>query len=254
MVNLLLFVRGRERADLITMNYIKYMMALLFVIAGTLVVAATADAAQIGIGTEQKIVQNPLELERKAIELKRQQEIERQQRLVEERRRAKEKAKQQARQDAERLAEAKRVKAEKARKAEEANRQAAAKAKENQAKQQTTTNVVATPVSAKANGRVIAAESTAYTNDVADNVDYGGRVLTATGHDVTDSIVYNGMRIIAVDPSVIPLGTVVQIEGIGQAIALDTGGRIKGNIVDLLVDTKSEAINWGRRHITITIP
>ncbi|EPE61393.1 3D domain protein [Exiguobacterium sp. S17] len=234
------------------MTFLKYMMTLLFVVAGTFVVTTTADAAQIGIGTEQKIVQNPLELERIAIELERQQKIEREKQIVEEKRVAEAKAKQQAEREAKRLAEAKRVAAEKARQAEVAKRQAEATAKQAKA-EQATTNAVATPVSTNS-GRVIQAESTAYTNDAADNGSYGGRVLTATGHDVTDSIFYNGMRIIAVDPAVIPLGTVVQIEGIGQAIALDTGGRIKGNIVDLLVDTKSEAINWGRRHVTITLP
>ena len=51
------------------MHSLKYMVAILFTAFGTFVFAATADAAQIGIGTEQKIVQNPLELERQAIEL-----------------------------------------------------------------------------------------------------------------------------------------------------------------------------------------
>ncbi|MGA9466073.1 MAG: 3D domain-containing protein, partial [Exiguobacterium marinum] len=71
--------------------------------------------------------------------------------------------------------------------------------------------------------------------------------------DVTDSIYYNGMRIIAVDPSIIPLGSKVHIQGVGDAIALDTGGRIKGHIVDLLVDSKQDAIQWGRRHIQVTL-
>ncbi len=241
-------------------------MTLLLMAVGTFAFAATADAAQIGIGTEQKIVQNPLELERKAIEQERQQQIEQEKRLAEQKRIAEEKRvaeakriaeekraaeekaeREQAEREAkaERLAEEKRVAAEQARQ-EEAKRQAVA------AKKQSAPTATATPVSTA--GRSIQAESTAYTNDAADNGSYGGRVLTATGHDVTDSIYYNGMRIIAVDPAVIPLGTVVQIEGVGQAIALDTGGRIKGNIVDLLVDTKDEAINWGRRHITITLP
>ncbi|WP_233546760.1 3D domain-containing protein [Exiguobacterium sp. AM39-5BH] len=197
---------------------------------GTFAFAETVDAAQIGIGTEQKIVQNPLELERKAIEQERQQQMAREKRRAEQKR----------------IAEEKRVAAEKVQQ-EEAKRQAAI------AKQQTTTPTsIASSVSTT--GRSIQAESTAYTNDAADNGSYGGRVLTATGHDVTDSIFYKGMRIIAVDPSIIPLGTVVHIDGIGQAIALDTGGRIQGNIVDLLVDTNNEAMNWGRRHITITLP
>lgn len=246
------------------MHSLKYMMIILLMAVGTFAFAATADAAQIGIGTEQKIVQNPLELERKAIEQERQQKIAREKRLAEQKRIAEEKRVAEAK----RIAEEKRVAAEKAEreqaereaKAErlaEDKRVAAEQARQDEAKRQAATEkkqstATATPVSTA--GRSIQAESTAYTNDAADNGSYGGRVLTATGHDVTDSIYYNGMRIIAVDPAVIPLGTVVHIEGVGQAIALDTGGRIKGNIVDLLVDTKGEAINWGRRHITITLP
>ncbi|MCT4782014.1 3D domain-containing protein, partial [Exiguobacterium himgiriensis] len=137
---------------------------------------------------------------------------------------------------------------------EEAAKQAeAARVAEAKKAAEEQTTPVAQPVSTKASRHVIQVESTAYTNDAADNGTYSGRVLTATGHDVTDSILYNGMRIIAVDPSVIPLGTIVHLEGIGDAIALDTGGRIKGNIVDLLVDTKEEAIQWGRRHIQVTV-
>lgn len=69
--------------------------------------------------------------------------------------------------------------------------------------------------------------------------------MTATGHDVIDSGYFNEIRIIAVDPPVIPLGAKVHFEGIGAAIALDTGGRINGHIVDFLLKTKSEAINGG---------
>lgn len=213
-----------------------------------------ADAAQIGIGTEQKIVQNPLELERQAIEEERQKEIARQKKLAEEKRIAEER-----RIEAERLAEekakeeaekAKLAKLEAERKAEE-ERKAAEQATAAKTSTSATQTVSATPVSTSK--KVITVESTAYSNDVADNKAYGGRVLTATGHDVTDSIYYNGMRIIAVDPSIIPLGSKVHIQGVGDAIALDTGGRIKGHIVDLLVDSKQDAIQWGRRHIEVTL-
>lgn len=46
---------------------------------------------------------------------------------------------------------------------------------------------------------------------------------------------------IAVDPSVIPLGSKVYIEGIGWRVAQDTGGAIKGNKIDVLVGSHSEA-------------
>ncbi|WP_236636091.1 3D domain-containing protein [Exiguobacterium sp. SH5S13] len=96
-------------------------------------------------------------------------------------------------------------------------------------------------------------EATAYTNNAEDTVTYDGRVLTRSGYDVTDTILYEGMRIIAVDPAVIPLGTRVYIEGFGMAIALDTGSAIKGNIIDIMMDTKEEAVTFGRKPLTIWV-
>lgn len=96
-------------------------------------------------------------------------------------------------------------------------------------------------------------EATAYTNNAEDTITYDGRVLTRSGYDVTDTILYEGMRIIAVDPAVIPLGTRVYIEGFGMAIALDTGSAIKGNIIDIMMDTKEEAVTFGRKPLTIWV-
>lgn len=58
---------------------------------------------------------------------------------------------------------------------------------------------------------------------------------------------------IAVDPSVIPLGTNVYIEGVGARRAEDTGGNIKGNTIDIYMDTQSQCISWGVRYVTIYI-
>ena len=58
---------------------------------------------------------------------------------------------------------------------------------------------------------------------------------------------------IAVDPSVIPLGTRVYIEGVGARRAEDTGGNIKGNTIDIYMNTQSECIRWGVRYVTIYI-
>ncbi|WP_338082740.1 ubiquitin-like domain-containing protein [Exiguobacterium algae] len=96
-------------------------------------------------------------------------------------------------------------------------------------------------------------EATAYTNNAEDTVTFDGRVLTRSGYDVTDTILFEGMRIIAVDPAIIPLGTRVYIEGIGMAIALDTGSAIKGHKIDLLMDTKEEAVSFGRKPMTIWV-
>ncbi|WP_412676890.1 3D domain-containing protein [Bacillus paranthracis] len=103
-------------------------------------------------------------------------------------------------------------------------------------------------------GYSMTVEATAYTNHPSENGGtYGGRVLTKTGYDITDTIYYNGMRVIAVDPSVIPMKSIVDIEGYGKAIALDTGGAIKGNRIDYLVANDSEANNFGRRSVNIKI-
>lgn len=59
--------------------------------------------------------------------------------------------------------------------------------------------------------------------------------------------------VIAVDPKVIPLGTLMYIEGYGFGIAEDTGGRIKGNIIDVCLPTRAEALKWGRRTVTVHV-
>ncbi|MFY9115085.1 MAG: 3D domain-containing protein, partial [Dethiobacteria bacterium] len=57
--------------------------------------------------------------------------------------------------------------------------------------------------------------------------------------------------IIAVDPRVIPLRSQVYIEGYGYAVALDTGGAIKGNKIDVMFSSHSSAIRFGRRNLKI---
>ncbi|NGQ96493.1 DUF348 domain-containing protein [Brevibacillus sp. SYP-B805] len=64
---------------------------------------------------------------------------------------------------------------------------------------------------------------------------------TATGVKATEG------RTIAVDPSVIPLGWWVYIEGVGYRRAEDTGGAVNGKTIDVFYDTQSEALTFGRR-------
>ncbi|MCF8563923.1 ubiquitin-like domain-containing protein [Alicyclobacillus tolerans] len=59
--------------------------------------------------------------------------------------------------------------------------------------------------------------------------------------------------VIAVDPSVIPLGSKVYIPGVGIEHAEDTGGAIIGNRIDICMATEQQALEWGRRTITIYI-
>ncbi|AGI11780.1 hypothetical protein X915_gp099 [Bacillus phage vB_BanS-Tsamsa] len=105
----------------------------------------------------------------------------------------------------------------------------------------------------KQSGRTITVEATAYTNHPSENGTYGGKVVTRTGLDISSNITYNGMGIIAVDPDVIPLNSIVQIEGMGTYIALDTGSAIQGNRIDILMADSNQTYNWGRRNVSVTI-
>ena len=69
--------------------------------------------------------------------------------------------------------------------------------------------------------------------------------LTATGTTLTEG------RTIAVDPSVIPLGSRVFIEGYGVFIAEDTGGAIKGNKIDIAVSTHERANELGVQYANV---
>lgn len=62
-----------------------------------------------------------------------------------------------------------------------------------------------------------------------------------------------GLKVIAVDPRVIKLGTKVYVEGYGYAVAGDTGGAIKGNKIDVFIPSKSAALKWGRKNVKIKI-
>ena len=129
------------------------------------------------------------------------------------------------------------LKAEEAKKAEEA-------AKNNAANSSNTTssnNSSSQPSSDGKYKKTLSMEATAYS----------GGTLTAMGlKPVRDP---GGISTIAVDPSVIPLGSKVYIPGYGYAIASDTGGVIKGNIIDLYMNSHDECISWGRRQVTLHI-
>ncbi|MBH0231850.1 ubiquitin-like domain-containing protein [Halobacillus yeomjeoni] len=87
--------------------------------------------------------------------------------------------------------------------------------------------------------------STAYTANCT-----GCSGITAIGINLKAN---PGRKVVAVDPSVIPLGTRVWVEGYGYAIAGDTGGAIKGNRIDLFIPSKSQALSYGRRSVKVKI-
>ncbi|WP_054955020.1 3D domain-containing protein [Paenibacillus dakarensis] len=87
--------------------------------------------------------------------------------------------------------------------------------------------------------------------------DTGCTGITATGLDVRQHIEVDGRRVCAVDPAVIPLSTALTIRLADgseiAAIALDTGGAIKGRKVDVLMARESDAWDFGRQAVSIKI-
>ena len=95
-------------------------------------------------------------------------------------------------------------------------------------------------------GRTMTVEATGYIAMCSE----GCTGITATGMDLRKN---PNAKVIAVDPSVIPLGTRVYVPGYGEAIAADTGGAINGSKIDVHFPNTKTARDWGRRSIQITI-
>lgn len=87
-------------------------------------------------------------------------------------------------------------------------------------------------------------ESTAYTPDA-------GRGAKATFRTATGRRAEYG--IVAVDPKVIPLHSLVFVEGYGFAVAADTGGAIKKDKIDVCLPTNAECKKWGRRDVKVHV-
>jgi 3D (Asp-Asp-Asp) domain-containing protein len=101
------------------------------------------------------------------------------------------------------------------------------------------------------NYKEIQVKATAYVS----YCDTGCIGITKTGTDVSNTIYHpSGKKIIAVDPTVIPLGSHVEING-EEYIADDTGGAIQGNRIDVLVATRNTdvAFDYGVKELTIKV-
>jgi 3D (Asp-Asp-Asp) domain-containing protein len=92
------------------------------------------------------------------------------------------------------------------------------------------------PAAATAGGRTIVVTSTGY---------------SLPGHTATGLPV--GWGVVAVDPTVIPLGTKLTIPGYGEAVAADVGSGVRGRDIDIWFPTLAQARAWGRRTVTITL-
>ena len=97
--------------------------------------------------------------------------------------------------------------------------------------------------SSSQNGYYLTVEATAYSYNEAGLSSY-----TADGTNLV-----NEPNVIAVDPSVIPLGSYVEIPGYGIFRAADTGGAIYGNRIDVHLVNLNDVYNFGRRTITIRV-
>lgn len=107
------------------------------------------------------------------------------------------------------------------------------------------TKAPAQSVNTEPAGKEITVEATAYTADCK-----GCIGITKTGVNLKAN---PNAKVIAVDPSVIPLGSKVYVEGYGYATAEDTGGAIKGNKIDVFIPGQNDAMNWGRKQVEVTI-
>jgi 3D (Asp-Asp-Asp) domain-containing protein len=96
-------------------------------------------------------------------------------------------------------------------------------------------------------------EATAYVADCD-----GCSGITKTGYDVRNTVYTpEGLRVIAVDPAVIPLGSTVEIRLADgrtfKAKAIDVGGAINNYEIDILVDSYDKAIQFGRQAVELRI-
>ncbi len=94
-------------------------------------------------------------------------------------------------------------------------------------------------------GKTLTVESTAYTAGCD-----GCSGVTKMGLDLNT---YPDAKVIAVDPSVIPLGSIVEVEGYGVAIAADIGGGINGKSIDVFIPNRDDALQWGRKDVRVKI-
>lgn len=112
-------------------------------------------------------------------------------------------------------------------------------------KQASTQTEMATQLSTEDDALTLTMTATAYTAYCE-----GCSGITKNGTDIRAN---PHLKVIAVDPNVIPLGTRVWVEGYGEAIAADIGGAIKGNIIDVFIPSHEEALQWGRKTVKVRI-
>lgn len=131
---------------------------------------------------------------------------------------------------------------------EEAQKKAAEEEAQKQQVQQTSTKTVdnskaATSAENVSGSKTLTMSATAYSTEAN-----GMGTYSATGINLKQH-----PSCVAVDPSVIPLGSIIWVSGYGVSVAGDTGTAIKGNVIDLHFATVAQSMAWGRRTVTVKI-
>lgn len=131
---------------------------------------------------------------------------------------------------------------------EEAQKKAAEEEAQKQQVQQTSTKTVdnseaATSADNVSGSKTLTMSATAYSTEAN-----GMGTYSATGINLKQH-----PSCVAVDPSVIPLGSIIWVSGYGVSVAGDTGTAIKGNVIDLHFSTVAQSMAWGRRTVTVKI-
>lgn len=116
--------------------------------------------------------------------------------------------------------------------------------------------VIGTEVMVPPENKVLAMGSITAVSRGGDRMNFReAKFMQATAYTYTGYRTATGLNpavgLVAVDPTVIPLGTRLYIEGYGYARAADTGGAVKGNKIDLFMEEYAQCVNWGRRMVKV---
>lgn len=74
-----------------------------------------------------------------------------------------------------------------------------------------------------------------------------------TGDNLTATMTPVREGVIAVDPQIIPLGSRVEILGLGVFVAEDVGGAIKGYKIDIWMNSQDKALQWGKKEVHVRV-
>ncbi|MHB1126072.1 MAG: ubiquitin-like domain-containing protein [Bacillota bacterium] len=124
--------------------------------------------------------------------------------------------------------------------------------------QEVSREIVAKKVIKQALDRIIAMGTISYASRGGQTFNFERAIeVLATAYTYTGNKTATGIQprvgIVAVDRNVIPLGTKLYVEGYGFARAMDVGSGIKGNHIDVFLESEQEARRWGRKNTKVYV-